>query len=381
MPDETNNSVGLVETHTVQLDQNIQLDCGMMFGPITVAYEMYGKMNADQSNVILVLHALSGSAHAAGYWTKEDKKPGWWDMMIGPGKALDTNLYCVICSNVFGGCYGTTGPSSINPRTQRPYGMSFPVISIRDMVTVQKKLIDQLGIPGLLAIMGGSMGGMQVLEWAVNYPGFVRGAIPIASTARLSAQSIAFDEVGRRAIMADPKWNNGNYDPKEPPAKGLEIARMVGHITYLSDESMQKKFGRRLKDTCEYSYDFDPEFEVENYLRYQGESFVKRFDANTYLYITKAMDYFDISMRTNGSLEELFKNVTSNFLVMAFSSDWLFPSYQSKEIAKALRAVNKEVTYVEVKSSLGHDAFLLEQETITHVIKYFLKHLSERTKP
>ncbi|MBN2144137.1 MAG: homoserine O-acetyltransferase [Candidatus Aureabacteria bacterium] len=380
MHNDTKDSVGLVRTQTIQLKEKISLDCGTTFGPITVAYETYGRMNEAKSNVILVLHALSGSAHAAGYWTPEDKKPGWWDMMIGPGKALDTNLYCVICSNVLGGCYGTTGPSSINPNTQQPYAMSFPVISISDMVTVQKQLMDQLEIPGLLAIIGGSMGGMQVLEWAVNYPGYVKGAIPIASTARLSAQSIAFNEVGRRAIMADPKWNNGNYDPKDPPARGLEIARMVGHITYLSDESMQKKFGRRLKDTLQYSYDFDPEFEVESYLRYQGKSFVKRFDANAYLYITKAMDYFDIAMRTNGSLEELFKNVTSSFLVMAFSSDWLFPSYQSKAIAKALRTVNKEVTYVEIKSSLGHDAFLLEHQTITHVIKYYLKHLSDGNK-
>jgi len=377
----TADSVGLVETQTLELKDPILLESGETFGPLTMAYETYGRLNADKSNAILILHALSGDAHAAGYRTPHDKRPGWWDMMIGPGKAFDTNLYYVISSNVFGGCTGTTGPSSINPETGEPYGTAFPVISIRDMVKAQKKMIDQLAIPGLLAVVGGSMGGMQVLEWVVDYPDFVRGAIPIASTARLSAQSIAFNEVGRRAIMADPKWNGGNYSPDDPPARGLEIARMVGHITYLSEESMETKFGRRLKDADTYAYDFDPEFEVESYLQYQGETFSKRFDANSYLYITKAMDYFDIASRSGGSLETLFKNLKASLLVIAFTSDWLFPASQSKAIAKALRAADKEVTYIAIQSSAGHDAFLIERNQITASIHHFLKQLEKRTHP
>jgi homoserine O-acetyltransferase len=369
------DSVGLVQTKSLLLDQSIELDSGERFGPVTVAYETYGALNEDKTNAVLILHALSGTAHAAGYHTPNDRRAGWWDMMIGPGKPFDTTRYFIVCSNVLGGCGGTTGPTSVRPEADETYGMNFPVISIRDMVKVQKAFVDQLGIPGLLAVAGGSMGGMQVLEWAVSYPGFVRGAIPIACTARLSPQSIAFHEVGRRAIMADPKWKTGRYDPADPPARGLEIARMVGHITYLSEEAMQLKFGRRLRGS-QYAYDFNPEFEVETYLKYKGESFSRRFDANSYLYITKAMDYFDIASRSGGSLEKLFENVLSEFLILAFSSDWLFPPSQSKEIAKALRASDKEVTYIEVESPAGHDAFLLEKEKISPPIHFFLKHLS-----
>lgn len=369
------DSVGLIQTQFLELKKNIELDSGESFGPITVGYECYGNLDSMKSNAILIVHALSGNAHVAGYHTPHDRRPGWWDMMVGPGKAFDTNKYFIICSNVLGGCSETTGPSSINPKTEKPYGMTFPVISIRDMVKVQKMLIDELGIPELLAVAGGSMGGMQVLEWVVSYPDFVKGAIPIASTARLSPQSIAFNEVGRQAIMADPKWNKGNYDVKDPPVKGLEIARMVGHITYLSEESMQIKFGRRLRGADNYAYDFSPEFEVESYLKHQGESFSKRFDANSYLYITKAMDYFDIASRAGGSLEKLFQNVLAKFLIITFSSDWLFPSTQSKEIAKALRAADKEVTYVDIESHAGHDAFLLEKDQISPLISYFLKDL------
>lgn len=372
------DSVGIVKTQFMELKENIELDSGEVFGPVTVGYETYGTLNAAKDNAILILHALSGNAHVAGYHTETDHRPGWWDMMIGPGKAFDTHKYFVICSNTLGGCSETTGPSSINPKTGKPYGTNFPVISIRDMVKVEKLLIDQLGIPSLLAVAGGSMGGMQVLEWAVNYPHFVKGAIPIASTACLSPQSIAFHEVGRRSIMADPKWMGGNYDPKDPPAKGLEIARMVGHITYLSEESMQAKFGRRLQGKEDYSWNFiSPEFEVESYLKYQGEAFSKRFDANSYLYITKAMDYFDLAAREGGSLEQVLKDVTAKFLIIAFSSDWLFPPSQSREISKALRAADKDVSYVELETSAGHDAFLLEKEQISPLISHFIKQVSE----
>ncbi len=372
------NSVGQVETKifTVPNPEEIVLDCGKTLPHIQVAYETYGKLNKDKSNAILIAHALSGDAHAAGYFSKNDKKPGWWDMMIGPNKCFDTNKYFVICSNVLGGCKGTTGPTSINPKTGKPYGMDFPVISIRDIVKVQKKLIDFLGIKRLLAVCGGSMGGMQVLEWAVDYPKNVLGAIPIATTATLSPLSIALNEVGRKAIMNDPNWKNGNYYGSEPPDKGLAVARMLGHITYLSDESMMKKFGRKLRDKDDYSYVFDTEFEVESYLHYQGERFTKRFDANTYLYLTKAMDYFDLSRET-GSLEETFRNTLSHFLIIAFSSDWLFPPYQAKQIASALRACNKEVSYCELSSSYGHDAFLLEQKHQTTIISHFLQHLEK----
>ncbi len=373
--DNVVDSVGLVQPQYLEISEKISLDSGESFGPIMVAFEKYGTLNDDKSNAVLVLHALSGDAHAAGYHSSQDKRPGWWDMMIGPGKAFDTNLFCVICSNVFGGCADTTGPMSVNPVTGRPYGASFPVISIRDMVKVQKKLIEALGIRKLLCVAGGSMGGMQVLEWAVSYSDCVKGAMPIACASRLSPQAIAFNVVGRRAIMSDPKWNEGNYDPKDPPAQGLEIARMVGHITYLSEESMQLKFGRRLRTGDKYAYALDPEFEVESYLKYQGEAFTKRFDANSYLYITKAMDYFDITNGSGASLEQVFKNVQAKFLVLAFSSDWLFPPEQSKAIAKALRAADKEVTYVSLESSSGHDAFLLEEAQTAPMIKNFLKHL------
>lgn len=365
---------------TMELTDQIKLDSSEIFGPVTVAYETYGHLNENKSNAILILHALSGNAHAAGFHSPHDKRPGWWDILIGPDKSFDTNKYFIICSNVLGGCSETTGPSSINPETSKQYGMSFPVISIRDMVKVQKQLIDILEIPFLLCVAGGSMGGMQVLEWAVNYPDFIKGAIPIATTARLSPQSIAFNEVGRRSIMADPKWNEGNYAPDAPPAKGLEIARMIGHITYLSEESMDVKFGRRLREAQGYAYDFNPEFEVETYLKYQGESFSKHFDANSYLYITKAMDYFDLASKAGGSLEIALQNVTAKFLMIGFSSDWLFPPCQLKEIAKALRTNDKEVSYVEIESKAGHDAFLLEKEQIGHLIKYFLKQLMEEIK-
>ncbi|MBN1520890.1 MAG: homoserine O-acetyltransferase [Candidatus Aureabacteria bacterium] len=372
------NSVGQVATRTYVIPEpeSITFDCGKTLPHIQVAYETYGELNADRTNAILIVHALSGDAHAAGYHSPNDRKPGWWDNMIGPNKCFDTNRYCIVCSNILGGCKGTTGSNSLDPQTKKPYGMNFPVVSIRDMVKVQKKLIDFLGIQKILAVSGGSMGGMQVLQWAVDYPDRVAGVIPIATTATLSPLSIALNEVGRKAIMSDPNWNGGDYYDRTPPDAGLAIARMLGHITYLSDESMMEKFGRRLRDKEDYSYDFETEFEVESYLHYQGEAFTRRFDANTYLYVTKAMDYFDLSRET-GALEKTFENVQAKFLIIAFSSDWLFPPYQSKEIARALRTCNKEVSYCELSSSYGHDAFLLEEKQQTLMITHFLQNLEE----
>jgi len=339
----------------------IALDCGATLSPVEVAYETYGELNAAKSNAILALHAFSGDAHAGG-------DGGWWEKMIGPGKAFDTDRYFVICSNVLGGCRGTTGPGSINPQTGCPWAMSFPLVSIGDMVRLQKMLIDHLGISRLLAVTGGSMGGMQALEWAVTYPESVACAIPIATTARHSAQQIAFNEVGRQAIVADPDWNEGNYYGSRGPARGLAVARMVGHITYMSDESMRRKFGRRLRTSLTGQGD---QFEVESYLQYRGSKFVDRFDANSYIYITRAMDSFDLTER--GSLVSLFERVKTRFLVISFTSDWLYPSYQSQEIVSALRRRNCDVAYCNIPSHYGHDAFLVEANEQTDVIRGFLK--------
>jgi len=359
----------IVQTQHVQFE-SISLDCGATLAPVDVAYETLGQLNAARSNAILVLHAFSGDAHVAGI-SHESGKPGWWDSMVGPGKAFDTDKYFVICSNVLGGCRGTTGPASINPETGCPYAMTFPVITIRDMVRLQKMLIDHLGIERLLSVTGGSMGGMQALDWAVSYPKSVVSAIPIAATARHSAQQIAFNEVGRQAIMADLDWNEGDYYGRKPPARGLAVARMVGHITYMSDDSMREKFGRRLRDKDAFGFDFSVDFEVESYLRYRGSQFVDRFDANSYLYITKAMDYFDL---TNGcrSLVEAFAPVEARFLVISFTSDWLYPSYQSLEIVNALRGRNCDVAYCELPSNYGHDAFLVDVGEQTEVVRGFL---------
>ncbi|GAB4316097.1 MAG: homoserine O-acetyltransferase [Methanobacteriaceae archaeon] len=362
-------SVGVVETQYYHLSDDVILEGGVKLKDVTIAYETYGKLNKEKNNAILVCHALSGDAHAAG-WHEGDKKPGWWDIIIGPGKCLDTDKYFVISSNVLGGCKGTTGPSSINPETGNPYGLDFPIITILDMVKVQKKLVNHLGISQLFAVIGGSMGGMQVLQWCVSYPEMVRLAIPIATAANSSPQQIAFNEVGRRAIISDPKWNNGSYYGGTVPSEGLGLARMIGHITYLSYESMYEKFGRRLQDREEYSFDFSLDFEVESYLHYQGESFVKRFDANSYLYLTKAIDYFDLTV--NGSLLEGFKNIKSKFLVISVNSDWLYPPQQSKDIVMALSAQNVDVNYCEIKSSYGHDAFLLEEGQLNYIIGGFL---------
>ena len=370
-------SVGIVEPQRVKLfdEQNpLRLECGETLKEVTVEYETYGELNQERDNAVLVCHALSGDAHAAGRHTPEDRKPGWWNDMIGPGKALDTEKYFVICSNILGGCKGTTGPGSTNPETGRPYGMSFPVITIRDMVVCQKHLVDHLCIEQLLAVVGGSMGGMQTLEWAVAFPNRTRAVIPVATTFRTSPQSIAFDEVGRQAIFSDPHWNDGDYYGRQTPDRGLAIARMIGHITYLSDKSMHEKFGRDLRLRDEYGYDFEQEFQVETYLHHQGTTFTKRFDANTYLFITKAMDYFDM---TTGypSLAASLQRTDCKFLLIAFSSDWLFPPYQMKQIANALRYNGTDVTYVSIDSDYGHDAFLLEADKLTRMLSAFLDYL------
>jgi len=355
------------------LDKNqvIVLDSGKSFGPISIAYEIIGTLNEKKDNAILICHALSGDSHVAGKYALEDKKPGWWDVMVGPGKPFDTDTYCIICSNTLGGCRGTTGPASINPVTEKPYALDFPVITINDMVKVQKLLIDHLGIQQLYCVAGGSMGGMQALAWIINFPSMVRSAAIIASAAYTSSLGIAFDKVGRNAIMSDPNFGSGDYYGRTLPRHGLAIARMIGHITYLSDESMRKKFSRSLQDKDELSFELSDDFAVESYLEYQGGSFVQRFDANSYLYVTKAMDYFDLPGKY-GSLEKALKDVTARMLVVSFTSDWLFPTYQSVEIVKALMKNRKDVSFCEIQSSAGHDAFLLEFEKLGRILQSFL---------
>jgi len=364
-------SVGIVETKYFTFAEHsheLRLESGKTLGPITLAYETYGELNKEKTNAILVAHALSGDAHAAGFH-KDDKDPGWWDTMIGPGRALDTDKYFVICSNIIGGCKGSTGPSSVNPKTNKPYALDFPIITIADMVKAQAHLIDHLGIKKLLCVIGGSMGGMQVLQWVASFPERVKSAIPIATAAKHSPQQIAFDEVGRQAVMADPAWNEGNYyDTGVKPERGLAVARMIGHITYMSDKSMEEKFSRRLKEKA-YSFKFTTDFEVEGYLRYRGDNFVKRFDANSYLYITKAMDYIDLS---GDKLLPKGKHADVGFLVIAFKSDWLYPSYQSQDIVRQLKIKGLDATYCEIDSAYGHDSFLMEVDEETHLIKHFL---------
>ncbi len=372
------NSVGLVQPQVFQFaaGEPYELESGASLQPVTLTYETYGRLNAARSNAILIVHALSGSAHAAGYHAAHDEKPGWWDDCIGPGKAFDTDRFFVICSNVLGSCFGSSGPMSIDPLTGRPYGLHFPVVTIGDMVHAQVKLLDHLGIDQLMCVAGGSMGGMQALEWAAHYPQRVKAAIPLATTARHSPMLIAFSEVGRQAIYADPAWNGGDYyDQPQKPDAGLAVARMVGHITYLSEAAMHQKFGRRLQNLERYGYEFETEFEVESYLKYNGNNFTRRFDANSYLYVTKALDYFDLTRET-GSLAAAFAASTAiKYLVVSFTSDWLYPSYHSKELVSALTAVGADVTYLDIKSTWGHDAFLLEVDTMTRLLGSFLERL------
>jgi homoserine O-acetyltransferase len=369
------NSVGIIEpryfTFAAPPDK-LLLESGRTLGPVTLAYETYGQLNADRSNAILVCHALSGDAHAAGFHAGEDA-PGWWDAMIGPGKAFDTDHYFVICSNIIGGCKGSTGPSSGNPETGKPYALDFPMITIADMVNAQRQLIDYLGIGKIFCVVGGSMGGMQVLQWASAFPDRVRAAIPIATALKQSPQQIAFDEVIRQSIMADPAWRKGAYYDHGQPKKGLAVARMIGHITFMSEQSMEQKFSRKLKNG-NLSFTFAEDFEVEGYLRYRGDNFVKRFDANSYLYITKAMDYFDLS---DGLFLPGVKKTGTRFLVISFTSDWLYPSHQSQEIVRLLKRRGIAATYCDLKSTWGHDAFLVEVEEETRLIRNFLENIRQ----
>lgn len=369
---------GIVETHYFTFgdagEQAMPLECGKRLGPITLAYETYGELNANRSNALLVEHTLTSDAHAGGYHAG-DKRPGWWNDMIGPGRAFDTDKYFVICSNVIGGCKGSTGPSSINPATGQPYGTDFPVITVKDMVDAQKRLLDHLGIIRLLSVAGGSMGGMQALQWVASYPHMVRSCIPIATAWKQSPQQLAFAEVGRQAIMKDPNWNNGFYYHQTRPENGLSVARMLGHITYMSEISMEDKFSRKLRGS-DYSFSFDIDFEVESYLNYNGAHFVNRFDANSYLYITRALNYYDVS---GDKLIPPGQHIDTSFLVISFLSDWLYPSWQSKELVQFLMSRQQDTTYCEIKSTYGHDAFLLEFEEETRLIKHFLKRVNHES--
>ena len=350
----------------------LKLDSGAELGPITVAFQTYGELNPERTNAILVTHALTGDQFAADRHPITGKD-GWWQTLIGPGKPLDTNRFFVICSNVLGGCMGTTGPSDLDPSTGRPYGLGFPVITIGDMVRLQAMLLDELGIERLFSVLGGSMGGMQVLEWVARYPERVFSAVPIATSARHSAQNIAFHEVGRQAIMADPEWHGGNYLlAGGRPRRGLAVARMAAHITYLSEAALHRKFGRALQDRSGITYGFDADFQVESYLRHQGISFVDRFDPNSYLYITRAMDYFDLAANHDGVLANAFRGAATRFCVISFSSDWLFPTPESRELVRALTAVAANVSFCEIETDRGHDAFLLEEPEFHGVLQGFL---------
>ncbi len=356
----------------MHFDEPLMLDCGQTLAPFDQAYQKYGELNADKSNAILVCHALTGDQHVANRHPVTGK-PGWWETMVGPGKPVDTNRFFVICPNIIGGCMGSTGPASIDPSTGKPYGLNFPVITIGDMVDAQVRLIDRLGIDQLFCVIGGSMGGMQVLEWASRYSERVFAAVPIATAALHSAQNIAFHEVGRQAVMADPDWCGGRYlEFGRVPRRGLAVARMAAHITYLSEEALHRKFGRNLQDRTDRSFSFSADFQVEIYLRNQGISFVDRFDANSYLYITRAMDYFDLAAEHGDVLANAFRGTKTRFCVVSFTSDWLYPTRESKQIVQALNAVAANVSFVEIESDKGHDAFLLDEPELFATVRGFI---------
>jgi homoserine O-acetyltransferase len=377
------DSVKLRESATpssdvAHFDQPLELDSGQLLPTFDIAYKTYGTLNADRSNAILVCHALTGDQYVASEHPVTGK-PGWWEVMIGPGKPIDTDRYFVVCSNVLGGCLGSTGPASLNPATGAPFGLDFPVITVADMVRAQVRLIDRLGIRQLFCAVGGSMGGMQVLEWAARHGDRLFAAMPIATAAWHSSQNIAFHEVGRQAVMADPEWRGGRYLVEGTfPKNGLAVARMAAHITYLSEEALQRKFGRTLQDRPSKTFSFSADFQVESYLRHQGSTFVDRFDANSYLYITRALDYFDLKTEHGGKLANAFRGTRARFCIISFTSDWLYPTRENREIVRALNAVAADVSFVEIESDKGHDAFLLDEPEMFATVRGFLSASAER---
>jgi len=377
LPDSQSNLTEAAQPHSpvavFDASQPLAMSAGMALSPFSIAYQTYGELNAEKSNAILLCHALTGDQHVANAHPLTGK-PGWWSALVGPGRPFDTDKYFIICSNVLGGCMGTTGPASTNPATGKPFGLDLPMVTIADMVRAQAMLIDRLGIETLFCVAGGSMGGMQVLQWAATYPERVFSAMPIATAARHSSQNIAFHEVGRQAIMADPDWRGGRYlEQGLRPSKGLAVARMAAHITYLSEEALQRKFGRKLQDRAGPTFSFDADFQVENYLRYQGSTFVDRFDANSYLYVTRACDYFDLAQDYGGSLALAFRHSKTRFCVVAFTSDWLYTTAESRAIVHALNAGGASVSFVEISTDKGHDAFLLDEPDFIATTRGFLR--------
>ncbi len=381
MPDAIpNDSVGLVTPSTQHFEQSLTLESGLSLPSFDLVYETYGELNAKKSNAILICHALTGDHHVAGYHSMDDKKPGWWDAYIGPGKPIDTNKFFVIGLNNLGGCKGSTGPMSINPATDKPYGRDFPIVTVKDWVLTQTMLADALGIDSFAAVIGGSLGGMQALQWSIDYPQRVKHAVVIAAAPKLSAQNIGFNEVARQAIRSDPDFHDGHYyEHNVVPRRGIKLARMLGHITYLSDESMRAKFGRELREG-KINFNFDTEFQVQSYLQYQGESFVDRFDANSYLIMTKTLDYFDPAKEYNDDLAKALEKTDTRFLVISFTSDWRFAPERSREIVKALLDSNKSVSYAEIKANQGHDAFLIPNTDYQNVLSCYMQHVEDASQ-
>ena len=366
------DSVGIVKPQKAIFDSPLQLDCGKELKKIELVYETYGSLNEQKDNAVLICHALSGDHHAAGYNSPDEKKPGWWDVCIGPGKPFDTNKFFIVCPNNIGGCKGSSGPNTVNPETGKLYGPSFPIVTVEDWVNTQNLLGDSLGIKKWACIIGGSLGGMQALQWTISFPEKVQNIISVAAASKLSAQNIAFNEVARQSIINDPDFRDGYYyEHGVIPKIGLSIARMLGHITYLSDDSMRQKFGRDLKEgKLNFSYDVD--FQVESYLRYQGKSFVDKFDANTYLLMTKVLDYYDPASRFEGDLSKAFEKSISNYLIVSFTSDWRFSPERSQEIVEALVGAKKNVSYSEIEANNGHDAFLMPIPNYLNILKNFM---------
>jgi homoserine O-acetyltransferase len=370
------DSVGIVESKSMHFDQALQLECGKTLPEYDIAYETYGELNGNGSNAILICHALSGDQHAAGYHSMEDRKPGWWESSIGPGKPIDTTRFFVVSMNNLGGCKGSSGPNTKRPGTDTYWGPDFPIVTVRDWINSQQRLMQALGIEHWLAVIGGSLGGMQVMQWSIDYPDAIKHAIVIAASPKLTAQNIAFNEVARQAILSDPEFNKGHYLEKNTiPRRGLMLARMLGHITYLSDDSMRDKFGRELREG-KLNFGFDVEFQVESYLRYQGHAFVERFDANTYLLMTKTLDYFDPARNHGDDLATAMSSATAKFMVMSFTSDWHFSPQRSREIVKALIKANKRVSYVEIEAQHGHDAFLMPIPHYMNVFHNYMHNVS-----